>query len=80
MSQENVELVRQRLEAVNRGDRATVARLLAPDLEWHSLAGPLVGVETIRSREAMLKFWEEAPPGASGTHRRRPISDRGTRS
>ena len=60
MSQKNVELVRQGLEAVNRDDRATAARLLAPDLEWHSLAGPLVGVETIRGREAMLKFWQDA--------------------
>ena len=51
-------------EAFDRGDRATFARLLAPDVEWHSLAGPLVGVGTIRGREAMLKFlWEDIPEG-----------------
>jgi ketosteroid isomerase-like protein len=62
MSQENVELVRQAFEAFNRDDRATVARLLAPDVEWHSLAGPILGVGTIRGREAMLRFlWEDLP-------------------
>ncbi len=59
MSQENVELVRKGFEALNRGDRATMARLLAPDVEWHSVAGPIVGVRTIRGREAMLGFWQE---------------------
>jgi uncharacterized protein len=59
MSEDNVELVRKGFEALNRGDRATMARLLAPDVEWHSLAGPIVGVSTIRGREAMLRFWQE---------------------
>jgi ketosteroid isomerase-like protein len=37
---------------------------LPPDVEWDSLAGPLVGVGTIRGREAMLKFlWEDIPEG-----------------
>jgi ketosteroid isomerase-like protein len=64
VSQENVEVVRLLFEAFDRGDRATFARLLAPDVEWHSLAGPLVGVGTIRGREAMLKFlWEDIPEG-----------------
>ena len=62
MSQENVELVRQAFEAFNRGDRAAVARLLAPDVEWHSVAGPILGVDTIRGREAMLRFlWQDLP-------------------
>jgi ketosteroid isomerase-like protein len=33
-------MVRQAFEAFNRGDHATVTRFLAPDIEWHSLAGP----------------------------------------
>jgi 2-(1,2-epoxy-1,2-dihydrophenyl)acetyl-CoA isomerase len=64
MSQENVEVVRLAFEAFDRGDRAAFARLLAPDVEWHSLAGPLIGVATIRGREAMLRFlWEDIPEG-----------------
>ena len=66
MSQENVELVRTGFEALNRGDRATVARLLAPDVEWHSLAGPIVGVGTIRGREAMLRFWQDVLESIEG--------------
>jgi ketosteroid isomerase-like protein len=64
MSQENVEIVRVLFDAFDRGDRSTFARLLAPDVELHSLAGPLVGVGTIRGREAVLKFlWEDIPEG-----------------
>lgn len=67
MSQESVELVRQGFEALNRGDRASIAHLLAPDVEWHSLAGPILGVDTIRGREAMLKFlWQDLPGSIEG--------------
>ncbi len=67
MSQENVELVRQGFEAHNRDDRATATRLLAPDVEWHSVAGPLFGVGTIRGREAVLKFlWEDMRESIEG--------------
>ena len=61
-----MELVRTGFEALNRGDRATVARLLAPDVEWHSLAGPIVGVGTIRGREAMLRFWQDVLESIEG--------------
>jgi ketosteroid isomerase-like protein len=67
MSQENVEIVRSIFEAFDRGHRAAFERLLAPDVEWHSLAGPLVGVDTFRGREAMLKFvWEDVPEEIEG--------------
>jgi ketosteroid isomerase-like protein len=67
MSEENVEIVRLAFEAFDRGDRATFGRFLAPELEWHSLAGPLLGVSTIRGREAMLRFlWEDLPEGNEG--------------
>ncbi len=67
MSQENVELVRQAFEAFNRGDRAAVSGLLAPDVEWHSVAGPILGVDTIQGREAMLKFlWQDLPASIDG--------------
>jgi ketosteroid isomerase-like protein len=80
MSQENVELVRQGFEALNRDDRATATRLLAPDVEWHSVAGPLFGVGTIRGREAVLKFlWQDLRESIEG-FRARPeeFTDLGT--
>jgi ketosteroid isomerase-like protein len=43
MSRENVEIPRLLSDAVNRGDRATFIRLLAPDVEWHTVAGPVLG-------------------------------------
>jgi ketosteroid isomerase-like protein len=64
MSQENVEVVRRAFEAFDRGDRPTFERLLAPDVEWHSVAGPLLGMDTILGRETMLRFlWEDLPEG-----------------
>jgi ketosteroid isomerase-like protein len=67
MPRENVDLVRQAFDAFNRDDRATVTRLLAPDVEWHTLAGPILGVGTIRGREAMLKFlWQDIPESIDG--------------
>jgi ketosteroid isomerase-like protein len=66
MAQENVEIVRQLFEAFDRGDRAAFERLLAPDVEWHSLAGPILGMGTFRGREAMLKFWADAEEGIEG--------------
>jgi ketosteroid isomerase-like protein len=83
MSQENVELVRQAFEAFNRDDRATVIRLLAPDVEWHTLAGPILGASTVRGREAMLTFWEDIAGSiglsgqGGGTHRSRHRSGPG---
>jgi ketosteroid isomerase-like protein len=65
MSPENVEIPRFSRPLI--AARATFARLLAPDVEWHSVAGPLIGVGTIRGREAMLKFlWEDIPEGFEG--------------
>ena len=67
MPEENVELVRQGFEAVNRDDRASASRFLAPDVEWHSVAGPLFGVGTIRGREAVLKFlWQDLRESIEG--------------
>jgi ketosteroid isomerase-like protein len=60
MSQEDVEIPRLLFGAFDRGDRTTFERLVAPDVEWHSLAAPLLGVDMIRGREAFLKFvWQD---------------------
>lgn len=62
-----METVRQAVEAFDHGDRGTFARLLTPDVEWHTLAGPLLGVSTVRGREAMLKFvFEDVPEAIEG--------------
>jgi ketosteroid isomerase-like protein len=67
MSEQDVEVISEGLDAFNRGDRESLGRLLAPDLEWHTLAGPLVGVVTVRGRDAMLKFvFEDVPEEIEG--------------
>jgi ketosteroid isomerase-like protein len=44
---------------------------MAPDVEWHSVAGPLFGVGTIRGREAVLKFlWEDLRESIVGVRAR----------
>ncbi len=57
MSQENVEVVRAANEAFARGDREALARFLDPDgIEWTPLLGPLLGVGTLRTRDAVVEF------------------------
>jgi ketosteroid isomerase-like protein len=72
MSQEDVEIPKLLFDAFDRGDRATFARFVAPDVEWHSVAAPLVGVGTIQGREAMLKFLFEDIPDVIEGFRGRP--------
>jgi ketosteroid isomerase-like protein len=67
VSQENVEIVQRAFRAFDRSDRAAFARLLAPDVEWHTLAGPILGVGTVRGRDAMTAFlWEDIPESIEG--------------
>jgi ketosteroid isomerase-like protein len=77
--EQDVEVVWRAYEAFDSGDRAAFAHFLAPDVEWHSVAAPLVGVGTIRGREAMLKFAFEDMPEAIEGFRARPdeITDLG---
>jgi uncharacterized protein len=56
MSQENVEIVRSGYEAFARGDVDSVLDRLDPEVDWHPAIGPLVGVESVRGREAMRRF------------------------
>jgi ketosteroid isomerase-like protein len=64
MSEENVEVVGRALDAYSRFDRAGSEALLDPDVEWGSLLGPLLGVETVSGREAVLRMGFEEIPGA----------------
>jgi uncharacterized protein len=56
MSEENVERVRGGYEAFARGDVDAVLELLAPDVDWHPAIAAILGVETLRGREAVRRF------------------------
>ena len=56
MSQENVELLRQGFAEFARGDVEAVLERMDPDIDWHPALLPILGMETIRGREALRKF------------------------
>jgi ketosteroid isomerase-like protein len=56
MSKENVEVVKRFMDAFNRRDREAVGALFHPQIEWHTMAGPLLGVEAMNGREEALTF------------------------
>src|SRR5437763_3805974 len=56
MSGENVEIVRRFNDAVTRGDREAVATLIHPEVDWRTMAGPLLGVDAVRGRDEVLSF------------------------
>ena len=64
MSEENVEVVRRFQDAFNRGDRDAVTTLIHPEVEWHTMAGPLLGVDAINGREDAIDFiFDRIPEG-----------------
>jgi ketosteroid isomerase-like protein len=69
MSQENVEVVQRVLNGFSRSDRASVEPLLHPDVEWRTVLGPLLGVETVSGRDPVLRFgFEEIPNAIEDAH------------
>jgi ketosteroid isomerase-like protein len=56
MSQENVEQVRAGYEAFARGDLDAVLEILDPDVDWHPAIAPILGVVTVRGRDAVKRF------------------------
>jgi ketosteroid isomerase-like protein len=56
MSEENVEQVRRGYEAFARGDVDAVLELLDPEVDWHPAIAPIMGVETVRGRDAVRRF------------------------
>ena len=56
MSQENVETLRGGFDAFARGDVDDVLERLEPDVDWSPAIGPILGVETVRGREALRRF------------------------
>jgi ketosteroid isomerase-like protein len=64
MSEQNVEIVHRFQEAVGRGDRESTARLIHPEVEWHTMAAPLLGVEAVRGRDETVSFiFDRIPEG-----------------
>jgi ketosteroid isomerase-like protein len=74
MSQENLELVRRGLALFNRGELDEVlSEILHPDIELTPGIGPLLGVGTIRGREAVRRFWVEDLPQGLDEFRIEPL-------
>jgi ketosteroid isomerase-like protein len=64
MTQENVEVVRGFTAAVNDGNRMAAAAAIHPEVEWHTRAGPILGVDAVFGREEVVRFiFEQIPDG-----------------
>jgi ketosteroid isomerase-like protein len=59
MSQENIELVRRRFNAFNRGDLAAMIELTDPDAIWWDRADDPWGAIPHRGRDACMQHLEE---------------------
>jgi ketosteroid isomerase-like protein len=57
MSQENVELVLRGFEAFARDDLDGVMELMDPDVEWAPVIAPMLGVEPVRGKDALRRFF-----------------------
>jgi ketosteroid isomerase-like protein len=53
MSQENVEIVRQVVEAINRRDADAFVATVSPDVEWEDAVFWTEGLRTFRGREGV---------------------------
>jgi ketosteroid isomerase-like protein len=56
VSQEDVERLRTGFAAFARGDIDAVMELFHPDVEWSPAIAPLLGVETLRGKDAVRHF------------------------
>jgi ketosteroid isomerase-like protein len=69
MSQENKEIVRRFTAAVNQGDRDAAAAVIHPEVEWHTRAGPVLGLEAVSGRDDVIRFvFEQIPDGIEDFH------------
>jgi ketosteroid isomerase-like protein len=58
VSQENVEVMREGIDAWNRDDRDEWLAVFAPDAEWHT-TGRFADRGVYRGREALARYWLE---------------------
>jgi ketosteroid isomerase-like protein len=70
----NVETVQRGIALFNSGDLDSLLALLHPDIELTPGIGPLLGVATIRGKEAVRRFWEIEMPEALADFRIEPVS------
>jgi hypothetical protein len=56
MSEENVEIVRESMEAYNRRDFDTAVQPFDTEIEW--LFPPFLNAESCRGPEEIRRFWE----------------------
>jgi ketosteroid isomerase-like protein len=56
MAEENLEVLRAGYEAFARGDVDDVLERLDPEVDWHPAIAPILGVDTMRGREAVRRF------------------------
>jgi ketosteroid isomerase-like protein len=69
VSGKDIEIVRRVLDGFSRSDRESVEPLLHPNVQWRTVMGPLLGVEAVSGRDAMLRFaFEDLPDAAENTH------------
>jgi len=59
MSQENVEIVRRGYEAFARGDIEGLLDLIDSDAQWAPAIGPMLGVDVVRGKDALRRFFTE---------------------
>jgi ketosteroid isomerase-like protein len=62
MSQKNVEIVRGAYEAFARGDLDQVLEIMDPGVEWVPAIAPILGVEPVRGKDALLRFFTQDLP------------------
>ncbi len=74
MSQENVEVVRRGYEAFSRGDLSTAMEPMAPDVEWAGVLVRLLGVNPVRGKDALLRFFTRDLPQGFTDFEARPSS------
>jgi ketosteroid isomerase-like protein len=58
MSEENVELFRQLIDAYNRRDIEPMLATLHPEAEWYPITAVVEGDEPYRGREGIRQWWE----------------------
>jgi ketosteroid isomerase-like protein len=64
MPRDNSEIVRRFADGLAQGDRDATAELIHPDAEWHTMAGPILGVEAVRGRNEVISFlFDRIPEG-----------------
>ncbi len=64
MSRDNAEIIRRFADLYARGDRHAVAELIHPEAEWHTMVGPVLGVEAVRGRNEVIGLlFDHIPEG-----------------